>query len=454
MSKLSIKLKVTLWYVIVLIIISSTALIAMMSMSKAMLMKDATDKLTRGVENVAMMLRNPRENLKEIPQFRFFDQGVHTAIYDSDFQLINGSVPFEFNGDIEFSDGKMQELVYEGEEYLSYVSEIKTKRGEALWVKGVIAIADEGQMLKNVLKTNLMLIIILIFAAAVGGYFIIKRSFKPVEMIRKTAVSISEGNDLSQRIAIGEGNDEICRLANSFDDMLDKIEKTLENEKQFTSDASHELRTPVAVITSECEYVLDCAKDIDEAKESVESIKRQADKMTKLISELLTISRMDRSTIALNFEKIDLSELLSFVCDEQEEIRQENITLIRNISPDISAYGDRVLLTRLFINLISNAYQYGKENGTIKVTLSESGENVTFSVDDDGIGIEADQLDKIWERFYRADPSRNTESGSMGLGLSMVKWITKAHSGDIKVKSEIGHGTTFTFTMPKEQKNK
>ncbi len=176
--------------------------------------------------------------------------------------------------------------------------------------------------------------------------------------------------------------------------------------------------------------------------------------MTKLISELLTISRMDRSTIALNFEKIDLSELLSFVCDEQEEIRQENITLIRNISPDISAYGDRVLLTRLFINLISNAYQYGKENGTIKVTLSESGENVTFSVDDDGIGIEADQLDKIWERFYRADPSRNTESGSMGLGLSMVKWITKAHSGDIKVKSEIGHGTTFTFTMPKEQKNK
>ncbi len=454
MSKLSIKLKVTLWYVIVLIIISSTALIAMMSMSKAMLMKDATDKLTRGVENVAMMLRNPRENLKEIPQFRFFDQGVHTAIYDSDFQLINGSVPFEFNGDIEFSDGKMQELVYEGEEYLSYVSEIKTKRSEALWVKGVIAIADEGQMLKNVLKTNLMLIIILIFAAAVGGYFIIKRSFKPVEMIRKTAVSISEGNDLSQRIAIGEGNDEICRLANSFDDMLDKIEKTLENEKQFTSDASHELRTPVAVITSECEYVLDCAKDIDEAKESVESIKRQADKMTKLISELLTISRMDRSTIALNFEKIDLSELLSFVCDEQEEIRQENITLIRNISPDISAYGDRVLLTRLFINLISNAYQYGKENGTIKVTLSESGENVTFSVDDDGIGIEADQLDKIWERFYRADPSRNTESGSMGLGLSMVKWITKAHSGDIKVKSEIGHGTTFTFTMPKEQKNK
>lgn len=454
MSKLSIKLKVTLWYVIVLIIISSTALIAMMSMSKAMLMKDATDKLSRGVENVAMMMRNPRENLKEIPQFRFFDQGVHTAIYDSDFQLINGSVPFEFNSEIEFSDGMMQELVYEGEEYVSYVREIRTKHGETLWVKGVIAIADEGQMLQNVWKTNLALTIILILAAAVGGYFIIKRSFKPVEMIRKTAVSISESNDLSQRIAIGGGNDEIYRLANSFDDMLDKIEKTLENEKQFTSDASHELRTPVAVITSECEYVLDCARDLDEAKESVESIKRQADKMTKLISELLTISRMDRSTIALNFEKIDLSELLSFVCDEQEEIRQENIKLIRNIQPEISAYGDRVMLTRLFINLISNAYQYGKENGTIKVTLSESGENVTFSVEDDGIGIEADQLDKIWERFYRADQSRNTESGSMGLGLSMVKWITNSHGGDITVKSEIGHGTIFTFTMPKEQKNK
>lgn len=449
MNKLSIKLKVTLWYVIALIIISSTVLLAMMSVGQKMLIGEATKKITRSVDNVSMMLRNPRENIKNIPQFRFFEQGVHTAIYDGDYNLINGVIPFEFAEDIEFKDDSMQELNYEGNKYLSYVKELKTKNGEILWLKGVIAIADEGEMMRSVWKTNMLLTIILIFAASVGGYYIIYRSFKPVEKIRKTAVSISKSNDLSQRISLGTGNDEIYRLANSFDDMLDKIEKTLENEKQFTSDASHELRTPVAVITSECEYILDCATDLQDAKESVASIKRQTDKMTKLISELLTISRMDKSTIQINFENTDVSELLSFICDEQEEIHDNNIRLIRKIKQGVFVKADRFLLTRMFMNLISNAYQYGKENGTITVTLDETDDNIVFYVEDDGIGIAPENISKIWERFYRVDQSRNNESGNMGLGLSMVKWIAECHGGDIIVKSEIGKGSTFVFTMPK-----
>ena len=142
--------------------------------------------------------------------------------------------------------------------------------------------------------------------------------------------------------------------------MLDKIEQSFESEKQFTSDASHELRTPVAVILSECEFIEQCADTADDYRESANSIKRQAEKMSKLISELLSISRMDKKTQKLNFEDIDLSELINFVCDEQAEIHGDEIKLIRNISPSITVDADRFSIARLFINLISNAYKHSR----------------------------------------------------------------------------------------------
>lgn len=322
-----------------------------------------------------------------------------------------------------------------------------------MWLKGIASLADEIYTLRSVAKTNLILTLLLIIIAAGGGYFIISRAFAPVNKIRKTAEEIIKSSDLSQRIEIGKGKDEIHELANTFDNMLEKIEQTIEREKQFTQDASHELRTPVAVILSECEYMTDCADTVGDLKESAEAVKKQADKMSKLISELLMISRMDKNTLQVSFEEVDISELLNFVCDEQAEIHGEGISLLREIPTGITADADRFLLTRLFINLISNAYQYGRENGTINVRLSESGDNAVFSVTDDGIGISEENKEKIWERFFQADPSRTAnENGSMGLGLSMVKWIAECHGGSVSVESELGKGSTFTFILPKKSK--
>ena len=309
------------------------------------------------------------------------------------------------------------------------------------------AFDSEGRMMNNMITTNLILTMILIITAAIGGYLILKRAFRPVDIISRTAKEISESTDLTRRIALHGGNDEIYRLADAFDTMLDKIEVTVENEKQFTSDASHELRTPVAVINSECEYVLECAKTVDEAKESVNSIKRQSDKMAKLIAELLIISRMDRNTLKTSFEKIDMSELLGFVCDEQEEIHDGDITMERDIEPCVYVVADHMLIARMFINLISNAYSYGKPGGTVKVSLRREGNKVIVNVSDDGIGIARENLPKIWERFYQVDSSRNNERGSLGLGLSMVKWIAECHGGKISVTSELGVGTEFMFVM-------
>lgn len=465
MRKLSIKLRVTIWYTLIIAVISLIALFAMMSVSEKMLISDATDKIVRSVDNLANLPETNRANLPKsniprsldnehmdfgkMPKFRFFEKGVHTAVFDSEHNMVAGSIPFEFADEILLEDFDLKEKRYDGDRFLTYVRKRNNQDSGDVWVVGVISIADESSMLQSVTKTNLILIVILIIVAGLGGFWILRQAFKPVNRISNTARAISESNDLSQRIALGDGKDEIYSLARTFDEMLDKIETTLENEKQFTSDASHELRTPVAVITSECEYVLDCADSVEDARESVESIKRQADKISKLIDELLTITRMDRNTQKLNFDNVDISELLSFVCDEQEEIHDDSKTLIRSIAPDIRANADHLLLTRLFINLISNAYQYGKDGGKITVTLEEDKDNIIFSVSDNGIGIAEEHLPKIWERFYQVDNSRT--NGSMGLGLSMVKWIAERHKGTLMVKSMVGKGTVFTFIMPKAQ---
>ena len=470
MKRFSIKVKITLWYTLIILVISMAALFVMVSVSRDILINDSTEKLVRGVERMVPMVSAGQDemrdknapgppqtndghitknNIEKMPKFRFFDNGVHIAIYDDVGNLVNGTLPFEFESEIDFIDGVVQEKTFDGNKHLTYTKRIDGEDGNTYWTVGVVSIANESILLNSVRKTNLILIVILVCVAALGGYLILKRAFKPVEKISNTAKLISESRDLSQRIGLQGGNDEIHYLADTFDEMLDKIEKTLNSEKQFTSDASHELRTPVAVISSECEYTIDCARTLDEAKESVLSIKQQTDKMSKLISELLAISRMDNNTIDVNYEDTDISELLNFVCDEQEEIHDNNIMLKRNIKPRIFATTDSMLLARIFINLINNSYNYGKDNGNIEVTLIENDEEVLFKVTDDGIGISEENLNKIWDRFYQVDPSRTNNDGSMGLGLSMVKLISDKLGGTITVKSKLGEGTIFTFTMKK-----
>ncbi len=454
MNRLSIKTRITLWYTLIIFVISVVALCIMMSVSRDMLVRDSAAKLTASVHRVIPMVQNPpprempeaKEDFRKFPGFMFFNDGVHTAVYNESGEIIVGAIPFQFADDIKFADGEMLEKTFEGNKYLTYAKSIRFNDATH-WVVGVISVANESMLLKSVSRTNLILIAILIIVAALGGYFILRQAFKPVEKIRNTAMSISKSRDLSQRIALGGGKDEIHRLADTFDEMLGKIEKAFNNEKQFTSDASHELRTPVAVIASECEYTIECAQTLEEAKESVLSIKKQTDKMSRLISQLLQISRMDKNTIEVTLENTDISELLSFVCDEQEEINKESIAVKRNIMPNVYVKTDSMLMARVFINILSNGYSYGKEN--IEVSLADREKDVVVEITDDGIGIAKENLPKIWERFYQVNPSRTNTNGSTGLGLSMVKLIADKLGINITVKSELEKGTTFTLIIPK-----
>ena len=314
-----------------------------------------------------------------------------------------------------------------------------------VWIRGVMPNIGQSSAIETVIQISFIILPFFLILSAIGGYTITKNAFAPMEKITEIAEKINEGNDLSKRIHLENGADELRTLANTFDVMFDMLQKSFENEVQFTSDVSHELRTPITVILTQAEYGKEYINSLKEAQNSFKIIEKEGQKMSKLVSQLLTLSRMERGKQKLHLENIDLSELLEMSVETQISCaKSKNIKFITKIAPEVYANIDEMMIMRVFTNLISNAISYGKENGTITVELFSKGNRI-IKISDDGIGIAKDQLDKIWLRFYQVDPSKNGDNS--GLGLSMVKKIIELHNGKIFVKSELGKGTTFTIIL-------
>ena len=273
-----------------------------------------------------------------------------------------------------------------------------------------------------------------------------------MRQITQTAREIGQGNDLSRRIALGPGRDDVHVLADEFDRMFGRLEAAFDSEKQFVSDASHELRTPTAVILSQCEDALEEDRSPAETRAALRSIQKQAEKMAGMLSQLLMLARADSGRQVLHKEPFDMSSLAEAVAEEQQELADaRGITVRADIQPGVMVCGDETLLMRMLINLMENGIKYGRVNGHLNLTLTAMGDTVTGTVADDGIGIAREDLDKIWRRFWQADPSHSGKGA--GLGLSMVKWIVEAHGGTIAVESFPGRGSSFTFTQPRCEDN-
>ncbi len=316
----------------------------------------------------------------------------------------------------------------------------------SVWIRGTVA-ADAAESAFVAINQSLIYIIpVFILIAALGAYFLSKRTIRPVEDITRSAAKISSGNDLSKRIETDGGSNEISLLAQTFNDMLERLQSSFESEKRFTSDASHELRTPLAVIKAECEYALSQNADREDKEEALSSINEQTDKMTALVNALLSLARTEQGARRFHFESLNLSSTVRDICSEF--VLSKGITLTAEISEGIFFDADASLIDLLLKNLLSNAVSYGKENGSIKVKLTENDGKIVLSVKDNGIGIKEDDLKRIWSRFYRAESSRN--SGGFGLGLALVDRITSLHGGKAEANSVFGEGSEFIITFFKK----
>ncbi len=463
MSKTSVKFKIILLFTVFTIIIVSASSGILLFLQKQAVSRVVKNRMASSMEtmkekttarlNDMLSKGYISENKNEAPQkFRYYEKGVHYLLYNERKEVISPELPFDITLPDIFEDGNFRHIFSGKDKYYISDSKITLSDESIYWLKGIFPATNEEYAFEVSGKYDVILAVILILLASAGGYIMLGRLLSPINKIVDTAAKISNSTDLSKRINIGGRKDEIGNLANTFDAMLERIENLVDKEKQFTSDVSHELRTPITVMLSECEFMKECEKTSPDFDDSLNMAERQAKKMSNLVSELLTLSRMDKNKITAQFEHTDISELLNFVCDELEKIQSKKIKMIRDIDEKICVNIDRALISRLFSNLITNAYKYNKETGSITVSLKSEGESVCFSVSDTGIGISEEDLPKIWERFYQVDRSRSyfVNSGS-GLGLAMVKWIANALGGEISAESELGKGSIFTFKFKKER---
>ncbi len=285
--------------------------------------------------------------------------------------------------------------------------------------------------------------IILIFGLA-GGWWFVSRALRPIENISSAAVKISAG-DLSQRINVAEAESELGQLAAVLNSTFARLESAFAQQKQFASDAAHELRTPVAVILTQTQTALTRERDAASYKETVEACQRAAQRMRRLIESLLALARLDAGQEVLKRLRFDFSKIVFDCAEMVKPIAEERAVKISIALEPMEITGDSERLAQVVMNLLTNAIQYNLPDGEVRVKLESQNGMAILTVSDKGQGIAAEDLPRVFERFYRTDKSRST--GGNGLGLAISKAVVEAHGGTIEVSSEENAGTTFTVRL-------
>jgi heavy metal sensor kinase len=300
----------------------------------------------------------------------------------------------------------------------------------------------------SVLRTTLLIAIPLtLLVSAGGGLFLLRRALRPVDRMIETARGIEE-TDLTSRIDVTT-EDELGRLAATLNAMLERLEAAFHRQRQFTDDASHELRSPLSVIEAEASLALRRERSAADYRDALSIVSDEAAKMNKLINQLLTLARGDAGEDAVPFEPLDLAEVVRETVATMVPLAEEKDVRLRATAPEAcEIQGARPDLIRLLTNLIENAIRHTPANGSVDVTIQRGDTSVEIVVIDTGSGIPPEHLPHVFERFYRADKARSRESGGSGLGLAICKQIVEAHGGTIEVESEPGSGTRFDVHLP------
>lgn len=293
-----------------------------------------------------------------------------------------------------------------------------------------------------------VMIPLVLVAASAGGWWMSRRALRPVDRIIETARSIGEKN-LSQRLPVPDTRDELQRLSETLNQMLGRIESAFRRVTEFTADASHELRTPVALIRTSAELALRKLRASEEYRQAIEEIHAESVRTTELIENLLTLARADAGRAALDLREVDLAPIVREVSAQGEKLAAAKQLRYRAYIPDepVVALGDAGALRRLLLILVDNAVKYTPQ-GEVAVQLLNANGSPQVRVSDTGIGIPETDLPRVFERFYRSEKSRSRDFGGAGLGLSIAKWIAEAHHGSIEALSTQSRGSTFVVTLP------
>ena len=376
-----------------------------------------------------------------------YKRGVYCSFYNTngDLLLSADKEDMDFSGE-PFIANKIRTVRSGDKEFYLYDYYVDMEVS-GLWIRGVV-LTDSHQGISDIiLRLTIIILPVILIVTFLGALWISSRTFRPIEKIVATANSINDADDLTDRIGLKRGPKEMKQLAGAFDRMFERLEKVFDAERQFTSDASHELRTPTAIILAECDRAKRKAETPEDYRESIDNISEQGRRMSALIDELLGITRLQQGTERYPLSKGDLSEFVTLSSEEFVPADDRGIRMETEIEPGIECSFNASLMSRVIYNLLQNAYKYGRDNGYVRLSLVKENNDAVIRVKDNGIGIKKEDLDKIWQRFWQADSSRGSEGGN-GLGLAMVKEIAELHGGSVTAESTEGRGSEFIFRIP------
>jgi heavy metal sensor kinase len=307
-------------------------------------------------------------------------------------------------------------------------------------------------MLEEFTWTALLASPLVLLLASAGGYWMSRRALEPVDRISRTAEEIGAQN-LSQRLPLRSAGDELDRLSATLNAMFARLEAAFHRITQFTADASHELRTPVAIIRTTAELVRSKPRGQEEYTKALDRILAESERTSRLIDDLMLLARADAGADGIVQEPMNLAECLRGACAEVRVLAEYGkVCLEASLPSDCTVSGDDQALRRLFLILLDNAIKYTPAGGAVRVNLAidDSADKRTAVVEvrDTGLGISPEDLPHIFERFYRAAKDRSRKTGGAGLGLSIARWITQRHGGEVLVESAPGTGSVFRVRLP------
>jgi len=305
----------------------------------------------------------------------------------------------------------------------------------------------KAQTLDSLRIYSFSALLVLFFLSLIVGWFVSGRMLRPIGQITD-AVRRIQASDLSQRIELGGPDDELRRLADTFDEMLGRVDDAFEGQRQFIHEASHELRNPLAVIRTNLEVTLsDPDASADELRRTAEVVERSTERMTRLVDDLLVYAR--KGTLSIARDPVDVNALVLDAVDEFSVTADvAGIHLARDSASGLWILGDRLALRQALANLLANAVRYTPAGGSIRVRAGREGAWIWVSVEDQGPGIAAADQERVFQRFWRGDPQEGREQGRSGLGLTIVRQIAEAHGGEAKLASVVGQGSAFALWLP------
>ncbi|MCJ7748585.1 MAG: HAMP domain-containing histidine kinase [Desulfobacterales bacterium] len=478
----SLRFKLTLWYVLILgILLISFSSFLYFTLSKS-LYRDVDNKLRSLAELIASESASPLSkfgfgnidqtletsmNLKPIGKFiQVLDESGNIGRKSDNLKNVQlpislsalknaskGLITFETNRSFENAPLRI----------------ITFPVSEKNHINKIVQVASSLEDVEDALNTLLLILIIAVplalLVASLGGQFLASKALKPVDHITQTARMITSQN-LNQRINPPKVKDEISRLVETLNEMISRLDRSFRQVKQFSTDASHELKTPLTILKGEVEVALRKERVPHEYEQVLKSNLEEINRMSQIVEDLLLLSRADSGEIRLNKEDMNLNEILNELVAHVNVLAQSKNLRIEtsNHHEEIHIFGDPLRIRALFLNLIENGIKYTEEGGSIHILLTkdtlvqdgkqsgraqgEQGEFVKIIVSDTGIGIAKEDQERIFDRFFRVDKARSREQGGSGLGLSICKWIVEAHRGKIEVESELGKGSSFIIKLP------